>query len=132
MSAHQPEGQEAQGELVSLSTLFELSFDLERPDAVVELPAEGEESNCDTKMKTEQARNEKPKKARKYTIQEFWDSLYWELTDCDDDYDGYLHIVSTINGTEKTILLTDLIQVEPARKRVPCCGHSCCCNVVQK
>lgn len=46
---------------------------------------------------------------RRYTMKEFWDSLYYELNDCDGDFDGYLHLVSTIDGSEWKLKLKDLL-----------------------
>lgn len=46
---------------------------------------------------------------RKYTMEEFWASLYWDTTDENDDYDGYLHICSNINGTEIKIPIADIV-----------------------
>lgn len=46
---------------------------------------------------------------RRYTMKEFWDSLYWELNDCDGDFDGFIHIVSTIDGSEIKIKLKKLL-----------------------
>ena len=45
----------------------------------------------------------------KYTVQEFWDSLYWETCDADEDYDGFLHIVSTLNGSEIKVKIADIV-----------------------
>lgn len=50
-------------------------------------------------------------KNKKYTIKEFWKSLYYELNDCDGDFDGYLHIVSTIDGSEVKINLKEIINI---------------------
>lgn len=47
---------------------------------------------------------------RKYTMQEFWASLYWDIGDEDDDYDGFLHIMSNINNDEQIkIPIKDII-----------------------
>ena len=52
----------------------------------------------------------KPEKiVRKYTMEEFWESLYYDTADADDDYDGFLHISSNINGTEIKIPIADIV-----------------------
>ena len=49
------------------------------------------------------------KQIKKYTTREFFDSLYYECCDSDDNYDGLLHIVSDIDGTETKIKIADII-----------------------
>lgn len=34
----------------------------------------------------------------KYTVREVLDSLAYSVVDSDDDYDGHIHITSSING----------------------------------
>ena len=50
------------------------------------------------------------KRIEKYTVDEFFNSLYYECCDSDDNYDGYLHIVSDIDGKETQIKIKDIIQ----------------------
>ena len=47
----------------------------------------------------------------KYTVKEVFDSCYWEVGD-DGENDGYLHIVSTINGGELRINLASLKDIK--------------------
>ncbi len=46
---------------------------------------------------------------RKYTMEEFWQSLSYCTYDADDDYDGFLHIQSNINGSEIKIAIAHII-----------------------
>lgn len=48
-------------------------------------------------------------KPKKYTTREVFDSLYWSITDCDEEVDGNLHIVSTLNGDGTTLPLKDIL-----------------------
>jgi len=59
----------------------------------------------------------KPEKVvHKYTPEEFWKSIYYECCDEDGDYDGFLHIVSALNGSQIKIPIKDIIN-ESARKQ---------------
>jgi len=40
----------------------------------------------------------------------FNDDFYWELVDEDDDYDGFLHLTSTYDGSGIKIGLKDIIK----------------------
>lgn len=48
---------------------------------------------------------------RRYTMEEFWKSLYWEVESDDGEFDGYIHVVSTIDGSEIKIKLTDFLSI---------------------
>ena len=52
----------------------------------------------------------------RYTPDEFWKSLYYECCDSDGDYDGYLHLVSSLNGSQIKIPIKDIIN-ESAKKQ---------------
>lgn len=62
-------------------------------------------------MKTKDLQASEPQKRErtKYTMAEFWDSLYYECCDADDDYDGYMHIVSDIDGSEIKIKVSNIV-----------------------
>lgn len=56
---------------------------------------------------------------KKYTVREVLDSLYWETRDADENYDGFLHLVSSINGMEQKIDIKQLIDsVIPGKDNV--------------
>ena len=44
----------------------------------------------------------------RHTVREVFDSCYFETVDCDGNKDGFLHIISTINGAEIKIPLDEL------------------------
>jgi hypothetical protein len=46
---------------------------------------------------------------KKYPVREVLDSLSWSILDYDDDYDGYLHIYSEINGAEIKIEIKKIL-----------------------
>lgn len=43
---------------------------------------------------------------QKHVINE---DFYWDITDCDDDFDGFLHIVSTRDGSEIKIEIKNIL-----------------------
>lgn len=45
----------------------------------------------------------------KYTVKEVIASLYWSVTDCDEDFDGNLHLISTLNGSGMKIPLIEIL-----------------------
>ena len=56
---------------------------------------------------------------RKYTIEEFWASLSWEIGDQDGDYDGLLHVSSNINGTEVKIPIHEIVHAASKSQAQP-------------
>ena len=62
----------------------------------------------------------KPEQEGKYTVKEFWDSLYHEFVDCDEDFDGKIHITSVIDGSGTTIDLKEFMQdlLKQERERI--------------
>ena len=68
-----------------------------------------------------------PKKVvHKYTVREVFDSLSFSATDCDDDFDGFLHIASDLNGEEVKIQIRDLI--DAINREHITDGVTCWCN----
>jgi hypothetical protein len=51
--------------------------------------------------------HEEKKEPKKYTVEEVLNSLYFEEVDSAGDYDGYLHITSTLDGNGTKILFSD-------------------------
>lgn len=49
----------------------------------------------------------------KHTVKEVFDSCYWQAVDHDDGYDGFLHIVSDINGLEFKISIDEIKKALP-------------------
>jgi len=47
--------------------------------------------------------------APKYSVEEVLSSLYYTLLNNDDQYDGYLYIVSTLNGQQTKIALNEVL-----------------------
>ena len=58
-------------------------------------------------MNTSQT-SQKQEEPSKHTVREVFDSLFYEVCDEDGDYDGFLHIVSDINGAQIKIKMDDL------------------------
>lgn len=46
---------------------------------------------------------------QKYTTEELFNSLYYQCCDADDDYDGFLHIISDIDGRETKLKIADIV-----------------------
>jgi hypothetical protein len=46
---------------------------------------------------------------KKYTVREVFDSCYWEIGD-DGEFDGFLHIVSTLTGSELKISIKKMFE----------------------
>ncbi len=72
---------------------------------------------CELPVQAKNQVSEPTKVQKKYTIEEFWRSLYWEIGGADEQYDGLLHIVSTINGTEVKIPIADIHHEASARQQ---------------
>jgi hypothetical protein len=51
--------------------------------------------------------HEEKKEPKKYTVEEVLNSLYFEEVDSAGDYDGYLHITSTLDGNGTKIPFSD-------------------------
>ena len=52
----------------------------------------------------------KPEKViQKYFVEEFWSSLYYQSYNEDNEYDGFLHIISNIDGREVKIPIKDIV-----------------------
>lgn len=53
---------------------------------------------------------------KKHSVKKVLDSLYWEVVDEDDDYDGNLHITSKIDGSGIRININDILDALANKK----------------